>query len=120
MAPKRDIPSAQERMRRARERDRQQDFLQLVILRVAYLLGRGKRRGGAGGEGVPVDPRRPNRLSGARRRRLSLGIKPKRPSVVQRLPSNRRAARRGDARSHAGGMASTGGAGRPTGGRSPA
>ncbi len=46
------------------------------------IVERGKRRGGEGGEGIPVDPKLPNILSGVRRRRLSLEISECGPELV--------------------------------------
>jgi len=60
MVPKPDVPSANERIRMRRQRAVQRELFERIISRFPNLRDHLKR----GGDGVPVDPRRPNCLSG--------------------------------------------------------
>lgn len=80
MAPRRDIPPADERMKAARERERLRElytrnFRQHPILTelAKYFPRRGRKPGSEGGEAVPVDPNRPNHLSGGAAAELDFG-----------------------------------------------
>lgn len=61
--PRHDIPAPRERFAARRQRGVRQGLLERMARRFLHPRGRGNRRG-AGGEGVPVDPNRPNTLTG--------------------------------------------------------
>jgi hypothetical protein len=61
--PRHDIPPPRERFAAGRERSRQ-GLLARLASRFLHPRGRGKRRSDEGGQGVPVDPNRPNTLTG--------------------------------------------------------